>query len=170
MPDLAAPELLRADHDLAGFACGKPPLDAFLKDHALDKQNAMLSRTYVATAGGTRVVAYHTLAHVGVSQAEAPKRLGRGMPSAIPAILLARLAVDQGFHGQGLGRSLFADALSRAWAVMRDGPAPVRLFVVDAKDDEARAFYERMRMVPSPSDPLRLFLGYKDLRTVFETP
>ena len=168
MPSLSAPSPLQVDFDVTNFSCGKPPLDEFLKDHALAKQNAMLSRTYVVTEGESRVIAYYTLAHVTVLQVEAPKKLGRGMPSAIPAILLARLAVNQRFHHQGLGRSLFSDALFRTWAVMKDGSAPVRFFMVDAKDEEAKAFYEGMHMIPSASNPLRLFLHYKDLRTIFD--
>jgi hypothetical protein len=39
--------------------------------------------------------------------------------------------------------------------------------VVDAKDDEARAFYERFDMVRSPVDPMRLFLTYKTLQPLF---
>ena len=168
MPNLSAPKLLNDQHDHSGFSCGKPILDDFLRLHALDKQNAMLSRTYVVTAGDSEVIAYYSLAHVSVQQTEAPKKMARGMPSAIPAILLARLAVDQRLHGQGLGRSLFSDALSRTWAVMKDGSAPVRFFIVDAKDEEAAAFYLRLRMLPSPLNPHRLFLHYKDLRTIFE--
>lgn len=168
MPKFSAPSLLRADHELSDFDCGKTPLNEFLQRHALDKQTAMLSRSYVVTSGELQVIAYYTLAHINVSPSEAPKKLGRGMPSNIPAILLARLAVDQQFHGQGLGRSLFSDGLLRTWAVMKDGSAPVRFFVVDAKDEEAKTFYDRMRMVPSPLNPQRLFLHYKDLRAIFE--
>jgi GNAT superfamily N-acetyltransferase len=166
MSDFAAPTPLGLDNDTHGFDCGKTPLNEFLQLHALDKQNARLSRTYVVTRESV-VVAYYTLAHVSVTQEETPKKLGRGMPRAIPAMLMARLAVDLTAQGHGLGRSLLTDALRRTWAVMEDGPAPVRLFVVDAKDDEAKAFYERFDMDPSPQNPMRLFLSYKDLKPLF---
>jgi GNAT superfamily N-acetyltransferase len=113
------------------------------------------------------VVGYYTLAHISILQAEAPKKLGRGMPSAIPALLMARFAVDQDFQGQGLGRDLFSDAIRRTWAVMQSGAAPVRFFVVDAKDEEAKAFYERFDMITATQNPLRLFLSYKTLREIF---
>lgn len=169
MTDLSAPALLSDEHELDHFACGRPTLDEFLKVHALAKQTAMLSRTYVVTTKSTEVVAYYTLAHLNVQSQEAPKRISRGMPSSIPAILLVRLAIDQRFQGRGLGRSLFADALWRTWAVM-SGHVPVRFFVVDAIDESARAFYERLGMVPSPTNPMRLFLHYKDLRAAVEPP
>ena len=167
MFDLQAPETLTAAHDVSAFDCGKEALNVFLKQHALDKQNAMLSRTYVASSGGV-VVGYYTLAHSSTLQPDAPKKLGRGMPGSIPAMLMARFAVDVTFQGRGLGRSLFTDALRRTWAVMRAGAAPVRFFVVDAKDEEARAFYEQFDMVAATQTPLRLYLSYKQLRQEFE--
>lgn len=172
MLDLSAPEVLTNQHQLEAFDCGKEPLNAFLKSHAFDKQYAMLSRTYVVTSdlvtGGGVVVGYYTLAHIVVLQSETPKKLGRGMPSSIPAMLMARFAVDRKFQGQGLGRSLFTDALRRTWAVMQVGAAPVRFFLVDAKDEEAKAFYERFDMIAAPTNPMRLYLSYKTLRLAFE--
>lgn len=167
MTQLNAPEPLTATHITADFDCGKAPLNDFLRLHALDKQNAMLSRTYVLTQSSV-VQAYYTLAHISVSQSDAPKKIARGMPSAIPAILMARFGVDVKLQGQGIGRSLFTDALRRTWSVMCAGAAPVRFFVVDAKDEEAKVFYEKFDMITSPENPMRLFLTYKTLRDIFE--
>lgn len=165
MPSFTGPEPLHIEHALSAFTCGKPSLDAFLKLHALDKQRAMLSRTYVVTCDGT-VIAYYTLAHIAIVREQAPKKLGHGMPSEIPAMLLARLAIDNRYQHQGLGRSLFRDAMIRTWGVMLSGPAPVRLFVVDAIDEGAKVFYEQFGMRSAPDNPMRLFLHYKDLRSV----
>ncbi len=167
MPDFSQPHPLTPEHDLSAFDCGKPPLDAFLKQHALDKQNAMLSRTYVVTSN-SQIAGYYTLALVVVERSETPKSIGRGMPDAIPAVLMARFAVDKQFQGQNLGRSLFTDAIQRTWALMKSGPAPARFFIVDAKDEDAKSFYERFDMIPSPQNPLRLFLSYKTVRAIFE--
>lgn len=167
MPEFSSPAPIAPGFDLSGFDCGNIPLNEFLQRHALDKQNAKLSRTYVVTQGAV-VVAYYTLSHVSATQAETPKKFGRGMPSVIPAILLARLAVDLKAQGYGLGTSLVSDALHRAWGVMDSGAAPVRLFAVDAKDENAKAFYERFEMIPSPQNPMRLFLSYKDLKPIYE--
>lgn len=167
MSSFSAPVPITAHHDVSSFNCGKPPLDEFLQNHALSKQKAMLSRTYVVTlADSNRVVAYYTLAFVSITRDDAPKKIGRGMPNSIPALFLARLAVDHSCQGQQLGSSMFGDSLRRTWAVM-SGSAPVRFFVVDAKDDEAREFYERKQMMPSPVNPYRLFLNYKDIEALF---
>ncbi len=161
------PQLLDSLHDLASFDCGKAPLNEFLRLHALDKQKAKLLRTYVVTQAD-KVVGYYTLAHISVESELAPKKLGRGMPRSIPAMLMARFAVDASVQGLGLGRSLFADAMHRVWAVIETGAAPVRIFVVDALDEEAKAFYKRFDMVAGQSDPMRLYLSYKTIIAAFE--
>lgn len=69
-------------------------------------------------------------------------------------MVMARLAVATGQQGQGLGAGRVKDALLRTLqaAVI----AGIRAFVVHAKDDEARAFYERYDLSPSPSAPYHL--------------
>jgi GNAT superfamily N-acetyltransferase len=166
MLDLKPPELLCESHDLSKFDCGKAPLNDFLRLHALDRQKAKLSRTYVVRHHET-VVGYYTLAHISVESELAPKRVGRGMPRSIPAILMARFAVDKSMQGKGLGRSLFTDAIVRTWAVIQSGAAPVRVFVVDAKDVEAKGFYERFDMVAGESEPMRLYLSSKTTLSLF---
>lgn len=52
---------------------------------------------------------------------------------------------------------------------MQAGAAPVRFFVVDAKDEEANAFYERFDMIAAPQNAMRLYLSYKTLKLAFET-
>jgi len=44
--------------------------------------------------------------------------------------------------------------------------AGIRALAVHAKDDEARKFYERFDFIPSPTDPLHLFVLLKDVRRV----
>ena len=44
--------------------------------------------------------------------------------------------------------------------------AGIRAFAVHAKDDEARAFYERFDFVASPSDAYHLFRLLKDIRAI----
>ncbi len=76
-------------------------------------------------------------------------------PHSIPAILLARLALDRRLHGQGLGASLLLDALTRATDAMQI--AGGRLIVVDAIDEPARRFYEHHGFHAAPTRPARLF-------------
>jgi hypothetical protein len=83
-------------------------------------------------------------------------------------MLLARLVIDKSVQGRGLGQSLLIDALRRTYAVVENGPAPVRLVVVDAIDENAKKFYERFDFIASPQSPMRLFMSYKTIRSVIE--
>jgi predicted N-acetyltransferase YhbS len=79
-------------------------------------------------------------------------------------LVLARLAVDLGEQGQGLGKGLLKDALLRA--LQASDIAGLRAVVVHAKDERARAFYQTFGFEPSPLDDLHLMLLMKDLRCV----
>ena len=80
----------------------------------------------------------------------------------VPAVLLARLAVDASVQSRGLGSFLLRDALLRAAsAAERIG---IRVVLVHALDARARAFYERWGFEPSPSDPLTLQLLISDIQ------
>ncbi|KYC39448.1 hypothetical protein WA1_32530 [Scytonema hofmannii PCC 7110] len=72
----------------------------------------------------------------------------------IPATLLGRLAVDERYQGQGLGAFLLVDALRRS---LMSEIASMAV-VVDAKDDQARAFYEHHRFTPFFNQSRRLYL------------
>lgn len=101
-----------------------------------------VGRTYVCVDGDPDppVLAYFTLAPHLVRRQDVPGRVGRGSPDAIPAILLARLALDVRLHAQGFGAAVLVDALERVVDAVTI--AGGRLVVVDAIDARAAGFYE----------------------------
>ncbi len=163
---LNPPTLLTKSHDIAGFNCGKPPLNEFLIRYALQNQASGGARTYVLTRG-ERVVGYYSLAPGSVVPDNAPVRVVKGQGRyPVPIILMARFAVDSAEQGKGLGRALFRDALRRSLS----GSEAIggRAFLVHAKDEAARAFYLKFGMEESPTNPLHLFLLFKDIRQSLE--
>ncbi|MGQ0568597.1 MAG: GNAT family N-acetyltransferase [Armatimonadota bacterium] len=164
MEQLAGVEPLTAAHDTSDFDCGKPELTDWLRRYALVNHRARTARVFVVHRG-RRVVGYYALAASSVERQEAPERVRKGLARhPIPVILLARLAVDQREQGKSLGAALLKDALTRAASAADEIGA--RAVLVHAKDEEARAFYERFDFEPSPTDPLHLFLLTKDLTRV----
>lgn len=147
-------------HELAGFACGYETLDGWLTSAALTSDAMGTARTYVWTEENV-VVGYFSLCPHEVRRDELPSRLSHGAPHGIPAILLARLALDRGLHGRGLGASLLLDALGRATDAIEI--AGGRLIVVDAIDDSARRFYEHHGFRAAPTRPVRLFRKASDV-------
>lgn len=165
-PSLLPPALLTKAHEVAAFDCGKQQLNDFLIKFALQNQAGGGARTYVMTRGN-RVIGYYSLAPASVVAEDAPGRITKGQGRyPVPVILMARFALDLGEQGKGLGKALFRDALRRALS----GADAIggRAFLVHAKDDDARAFYVRFGMEDSPTNPLHLFLLFKDIRQSLE--
>jgi predicted N-acetyltransferase YhbS len=155
---------LRRDHAVEGFDCGKEALNRFLARHALQSQQAGASTSYLAL-DGMAVVGFYSLAVGEVAYDDAPERLVKGMARhPVPIMLLARLAVSAAHQGRGIGSGLLKDAMLRT--LQAADIAGVRAFVVHAKDDDARAFYERFDFAPSPTDPFHLMLLLKDVRAI----
>lgn len=155
-------EKLRPDHWIEGFDCGREELNRYLKRYAWQNQQAGAAQTYVGLAGDV-VVGYHTLAVGEVSREEAPERVAKGLARhPIPIMLLARLAVDRRWQGQGVGKALLKDAMQRT--LRAADIAGIRAFAVHAKDEEARAFYQKFDFIPAPTDALHLFVLLKDVR------
>ncbi|MDP3984199.1 MAG: GNAT family N-acetyltransferase, partial [Acidimicrobiia bacterium] len=98
------------------------------------------AQTYVWHGGDHHVLAYFSLAAHLVVRVDLPKKVSRGSPASIPGVLLARLALDAGLHGKGLGGELLWDALSRARAA--SDIVAARLVIVDAIDRQAASFYQ----------------------------
>ena len=122
------------EHDLSGFDCGEPALNARLKSRAL-RNESRFSRTYVACEDD-RVIAYYCVSAGSVERAHAPGKISpqrarcdsglgnrpaRGRPQSL---------------GRGLGADILADALRRIAAASQTiGIAAV---LVHAKDEAAK--------------------------------
>jgi len=158
---IQAPEPLRAEHALGAFDSGVASLDDWLRRRALPNQASGASRTFVACHAG-RVVAYYALAASAVAPDAAPGRFRRNMPDPIPVVVLARLAIARDHQGRGLGRSLFRDAALRV--IHAADAIGVRGMLVHAISAEARAFYLRLGLDPSPLDPMTLMATVADLK------
>jgi GNAT superfamily N-acetyltransferase len=157
---------LEAAHDVVSFTCGNEALDQWLHRHAATAQAKRTSVTYVWTTAEGKVAAYYSLAPHLIENADLPRRLGRGDPRQIPAILLARLALSEKLLGTGLGGILLYDALSRA--VVASQQAGGRYVVVDAIDDNARQFYEHYGFTATPR-PDRLVRKVSDIEADIKT-
>lgn len=151
-------------HDVSTFDCGSDAQSGWLRRVARTAQAARTAVVYVVTpAGDNRVIGYYALAAGAIAQANAPERTRRGAGrSPIPVILLARLGVDVGSQGHGLGAALVKDALLRAFQAADTVGA--RALLVHAESASARAFYRHLaEFEPSPTDPRHLLLLMSDI-------
>jgi predicted N-acetyltransferase YhbS len=160
---LNSPIRLESSHSRTAFDCGVVPLNDFLKKYALQNQKKGASVTYVATRG-KRIVGYYTLAYGSIAYDEASESVKKGLGKyPIPVMLLARLAVDVSEKGTGMGKALLKDALFRT--VQAVDIAGLRAVLVHAKDDTAKAFYERFDFESSTSNLYHLMLTIDALKT-----
>lgn len=162
---LSAPQPLVGHHDVAAFDSGEPPLDDWLKRRARANQASGASRTFVL-CHADRVVAYYALASGAIAVDAAPGRFRRNMPSPIPVVVLARLAVDQNWQGRGIGRALFRDAAGRV--VHAADSIGIRGMVVHAISENAKSFYLALGFDPSPLEPMTLMVTLADIRAILE--
>jgi GNAT superfamily N-acetyltransferase len=162
--ELSAPVSLSAEHDLSAFDCGEAELNEWLRDRAL-KNESRFSRTYVVCEGIV-VVAYYCIAAGAVKRSEAPGKIRRNAPDAIPVSVIGRLAVSRAHAGNGLGADLLSDALRRiAVASQSIGIGAV---LVHAKNDVAKRFYLRCaEFVEYPADSRILFLPIETVVAAF---
>jgi GNAT superfamily N-acetyltransferase len=159
-------EKLNRTHPVEGFDCGREALNRFLIRYALTNQHAEASQTYLAVADD-EIAGYYTLVVGQVEYEAAAARLKKGLARhPVPIMLLARLAVGTSWQGKGIGSGLLKDAMLRT--LRAADIAGIRAFVVHAKDEEARAFYEKFDFLPSPSDPYHLFRLIKDIRAALD--
>lgn len=158
---LSAPEPLAARHRLDEFDSGEPSLDDWLQRRAAANQVSGASRTFVACEGNV-VAGYYALASSAVSLEVAPGRFRRNMPDPIPVVVLARLAVARSHQGRGLGRALFQDAARRV--IQAADAIGIRGMIGHARSTEAKAFYLRLGLDPSPLEPMTLMVTLTDLK------
>lgn len=155
------PEPLTAEHVLGAFDSGVVSLDDWLRRRALPNQVSGASRTFVAV-DGAGVVAYYALAASAVAPDAAPGRFKRNMPDPIPVVVLGRLAIARSHQGRGLGRALFQDAAHRV--IHAADTIGIRGLLVHAISEEAKAFYLRLGLAPSPLEPMTMMTTVADLK------
>jgi GNAT superfamily N-acetyltransferase len=119
----------------------------------------------VTTEDDSTVIAYYAWCMAQLDLAAAPDRLKKGAGRyRQPVALLARLGVDSGHVGKGLGSGLLVDVVSRLLTLSDD--IGCRGLLIHAESEVARAFYLHLipELQPSPTDDLHLVLLLKDAR------
>ena len=162
------PAPLSASHELADFNCGNVDLNSFLFDRALASQREGFSRTYVVADKQLRVVGYYSVCSSMIGRGFVPRQIGgHGAPRDIPVILLARLAIDTLYQGQGLGAELLKHAMQMA--VLSSETIGVRAVLVHAVDDAAERFYRKFNFRAAKGPDRILLRGLDDIAISMRT-
>ncbi|MGH8631330.1 MAG: GNAT family N-acetyltransferase, partial [Burkholderiales bacterium] len=125
-------------------------------------QAQRVSRTFVLTAAHEprRILGYYSLSNCQIARQDLSDDEARGLPlHPIPAVMLARLAVDRAEQGRRYGHWLLMDAIKRCALVGQQ--SGVYALAVDAMTERAKRFYERFGFIPLGGHPLKLYLPLK---------
>lgn len=147
---------LTSAHDRKSFSSGVELLDRYLRDLATQDIKRRVSNCFVALDDADVIAGYYTFAAASFPLSELTADIMKRLPryALLPAGLIGRLAVDRRFQGRRLGGAFIMDAAARA---ARAEPAIFAL-IVDAKDEEAVAFYQHYGFLRFASKPMSLFL------------
>jgi GNAT superfamily N-acetyltransferase len=129
-----------AKQDRSTFDCGNDALNGYLRRIASQDQKRRYAVCFLAIENESQKIAgFYTLSSASVALEQLPEDLVKSLPRypVVPVVKLGRLAIDESFRGLGLSRAMLADVYQRVRA-MEIGAHAV---AVDAKDDEAEAFY-----------------------------
>ena len=143
---------LSKQHDRAGFDCGVAELNTFIQKTARRQDERHLVRTTVLVDIDQPE---HILAYYSTAPCETD------YPHPVPFLRMARLATNRSVQGQGFGELALLSAVDDAATIARTFTA-IGGLVVDAKDQQAAAFYEKYEFIRIEENGLQLFLPIQD--------
>jgi len=89
------------------------------------------------------------------------------MPDPVPVVILGRMAVDESYEGQGIGKGLLKDAVLRTLSASEI--VGVRAILIHAKSDDAKRFYvQNCGMSESPVYPMTLMVTLADAKAALK--
>lgn len=125
---------------LKKFDCEVDALNEFLSRYALKNDELGIGKTFVALNENNQIAGYFTLATAQVAYQEIPDDFKEKLPKyPIPALRIARLAVNKDLKGKGIGKWLLAQAFIKAIHVA--DVTGLYFIIVDAKET-SKSFYE----------------------------
>lgn len=165
--DLHRPDLFDSNkHHRTAFDCGDAGMNGWLRQYSGQNRRANTAATWVIADLADEVVCYATLSMTSVDKSAAPKPLARQAPSAIPALLIGRLATDLRCAGMGVGTEMVHHILMTAVDVNQR--VACRAVIVHALDANAFAWWQRFGFAPFAPDDLALYLLTDDIQATFQ--
>ena len=159
-------ELLSGLHRRDHFDCGNISLNDYLQKFARQNDANNLCKTLVAVDNQNRIFGYYAVSAASIEFKALPKGIAKGLPRyPIPAALIGKLAIDLTVQGQGLGARLLVDALQRINSAARE--MGIKVVIVDAIDQDAKAFYLHYGFLELVGHDRKLFLPIETIRRLF---
>lgn len=181
-------ETLTSEHNLSDFDCGDEELNKFLKDDALNQQNAKLNVTKLVMCEG-RIIGYASLLTDKIILKRIKDEKLRitlkgklnlnSKEKEISAVMIGRFAIDKKYTNKGLGSHILRNILKNLKEIS-ENRIGFRFIVIEGyasafnfyvlkngfeyleKDEK---FVEKINFI-SKRDPKKLFYLYLDLKKI----
>jgi len=156
-------ELLDKTHYRKQFDCGNTALNSFLQKTARQHITKGMSRTFILIDDKSprNIIGFYTLSVCEVESDYLPIVLSKKYPNQVPAVKLARLAINKNHQNLGYGNYLISSAVEKV-ILISENVGIIGLFV-DAKDKNSKKYYEQFGFISIEENPLLLFLPVKTL-------
>ena len=134
-----------------------------LQQTANQDQKRGLTRVYVL-AEQQQIIGYYSICAHSVPTDQLPENVKLGSYQDAPFLLLGRLAVDRRYQGHGYGDAL----IFHAFNITRDAAEKIGTIgmIVDAKDEKAAGFYEKLGFKALSTSTNRLVLPFSAMKSL----
>lgn len=156
-------EPLCKQHNRKEFDCGNAELNDFFSRYARQAHDKNTAKTYVAVdISQQKIAGFYSLTVSSLTISQLPEHLQKGLGKhPVPLFVLARLAVDIAYQGQGIGGTLLVKALQRCKNVANEVGGIGLL--IEAKNEQVANWYQTYGAISLPDHPLILIIPFSML-------
>jgi len=146
-------------HDCTAFDCGTPILNKYLAQFAAQHRRRGVAQIYVLVDSDvpSEILGYYTLSAAQVDTAQILEADRKRLPRfPVPCFRMGRFAIHKDQKDKGLGKLLIGLAVDRCLHAKEEVAAYA--LIVDAKDENAKSFYEHYGFTACVDQPMVLYL------------
>ena len=161
-------EPLGKQHDRKKFDCGVKELNNYLQTTASQHAKKGISKTFVLVEKNnpSNILGFVTLTGCEIIAESLPHPYPKKYPSKVSGAKIGRLAISHKFQKQGFGNQLMAFAMHQATIVHQS--IGLIGIMVDAKDEQAKSYYQQYGFISLPENTLVLFLPIQSIINAFQ--
>lgn len=138
------------------FDCEEQSLNDYLQRYARKQSESDISQTHILLdRENQKIISYYSTCNYAV-QKESVASNFRFPVKQVSATLIARLAVNKPYQGQGYGSHTLVEALKQIRSISKI--TGIKIIIVDALNESAISFYKNFGFIQFEDNRMRLFI------------